>query len=153
MLNELFQADFETWKQFLTDHWYVIVIALLALFIVIKIVKTVVKWVIVAAIVVGLLLYSGYTLDDLSVDNLRAIGTQAVETLKAQAVEAMAGEVSEAAYTDHGDGTYTVKTDSLELNGKLGESEVAVKFNGAPLGTWKIDEAIAALIDTAKSEG
>jgi len=31
MLGELFQADLETWKQFLTDRWYVLVIALIAL--------------------------------------------------------------------------------------------------------------------------
>ena len=151
MLNEIFQADFETWKQYLTDYWYVPAIALAALLIVIRIVKTMVKWALVAVILIGTLLYSGYTLDDLSVDNLKSIGAQALDSLKQEAVAAMAGEASEATYTDNGDGTFTVKTASLELTGKPGEGEVSVKFNGAPLGTWKIDDAIASLIEQAKA--
>ena len=151
MLTDIFQADIETWKQYLTDHWYVPALALAALLIVIRIVKTVVKWALVAVILVGTLLYSGYTLDDLSVDNLKSIGTQAVESLKQEAVAAMAGEASAATYTDNGDGTFTVKTASLELTGKPGAGEVTVSFKGAPLGTWKIDDAIAGLIEASKS--
>ena len=96
MLGELFQADLETWKQFLTDRWYVLVIALIALLIVIKIVKTVVKWLLVAVIVIGVLLYSGYSLEDLRVDKLKELGAQITEqaaaALKREALEAMAGE-------------------------------------------------------------
>ena len=157
MLGELFQADLETWRQFLTDRWYVLVIALIALLIVIKIVKTVVKWLLVAVIVIGVLLYSGYSLEDLRVDKLKELGAQITEqaaaALKREALEAMAGEASDAVYTASEDGTFTVQTASLVIKGKIGDNEVSVTYHGAPLGRWKVDETIASLIDQAKAAG
>lgn len=157
MLGELFQADPEAWRQFLADRWYVLVIALIALLIIVKIVKTVVKWLLVAAIVVGVLLYSGYSLEDLRVDKLKELGEQisgqAAATLKREALEAMAGEASEAVYTQSEDGTFTVQTASLVITGKIGDSEVSVSYLGAPLGRWKVDDTILSLIDQAKAAG
>ena len=53
----------EQWLTFLQDRWYVAVIALVVLFLVVKLVKTAVKWVVVllgAAVV----LYYGYQYKD-----------------------------------------------------------------------------------------
>jgi hypothetical protein len=155
MLGELFQADLETWKQFLTDRWYVLAIALVVVLLVIKIVKTVVKWLLVAVIVIGVLLYSGYSLEDLRVDKLKELGAQikdqAVSTLTREVIEAMAGESSEAVYTAGEDGTFTVKSNSLVITGKIGESEVSITYLGAPLGRVKLDETITTFIDQAKA--
>jgi hypothetical protein len=137
--------DTETWFQFLKDNWLVLLIALAVLFIIIRIVKTVVKWLIVAVIVVGIVLYSGYSLED-----LKSLGTKVTESVKQEAITAMAGEAKDATYTSNGDGTFTIKTKNLELVGKPGDNEVKVSFRGAPLGTWKIDSAIEALIEQAK---
>lgn len=57
--------DLEAWKQFAIDHWILIVIAVVALIVVINVVKTVLKWVLVAAIVIGLAVYGGYSVNDL----------------------------------------------------------------------------------------
>lgn len=162
MLAELFQADLETWKQFLSDRWYVLAIALVVLLLIVKIVKTVVKWLLVAVVVIGVLLYSGYSLEDLRVDKLKELGEQireqaeqitgqAAATLKREVVEAMAGEASNAIYTAGEDGTFTVRSDSLVITGKIGGSEVSVSYLGAPLGRVKVDETIASFIDRAKS--
>jgi len=155
MLGELFQADVETWKQFLSDRWYVLAIALVVVLLVIKIVKTVVKWLLVAAIVVGVLLYSGYSLEDLRVDRLKELGErireQAVTTLTREVLEAMAGEASEAVFTVGEDGTFTVKSSSLVITGRIGEAEVNVSYLGAPLGRVKVDETISSFIDQAKT--
>ena len=155
MLGELFQADLETWKQFLSERWYVLVIALVVMLIIIKIVKTVVKWLLVAAIVIGVLLYSGYSLEDLRVDRLKELGEQlreqAVTTLTREVLEAMSGEASNAVYTAGEDGTFTVKSSSLVITGKIGEEEVSVSYLGAPLGRVKVDETIESFIGRAKS--
>ena len=163
MLGELFQADLETWKQFLTDRWYVLAIALVIMLLVIKIVKTVVKWLLVAVIVVGVLLYSGYSLEDLRVDKLKEIGEQIKEQtvekiteqivgpLKREVLEAMAGESANAVYTVEEDGTFTVRSASLVITGKIGENEVSISYLGAPLGQVKVDETIASFIDQAKA--
>ncbi|MFC4775561.1 hypothetical protein ACFO9Q_02035 [Paenibacillus sp. GCM10023252] len=137
--------DWNTWTVFFKEHWLVLVIALLVLFIVIRIVKTVVKWALAAVIIIGVVLYSGYTLDD-----VKEITGKVTEGLKQEAIDAMAGEMSEATFVNNADGTYTVKTKNLELSGVPGQNEVSVNFRGTPLGTWKIDETVRALIDTAK---
>jgi len=140
-----FNYDTDTWIQFLKDNWVILLIALVVLFIVIRIVKTVVKWLIVAVIVVGLVVYSGYTMDDLT-----SLSTKVTESVKQEAITAMAGEAKDATYTSNSDGTFTITTKNLKMEGKPGDNEVKISFRGAPLGTWKIDETIQALIETAK---
>lgn len=151
MLSGLFEADLETWKQFISENWYILVIALLALLLIIKIVKTVLKWALVAAIIIGVLLYSGHTLDDLNVDKLKSIGEQAAANLKREALEVLAGESTDAVYTADEDGSFTVRTDSLVIKGRIGEDEVTVTYHGAPLGRWKVDDTISSLINQAKA--
>lgn len=137
--------DWDTWTLFFREHWLVLLIALVVLLFIIRVVKTVVKWAIVAVIVIGVVLYSGYSMDD-----LKAIGTKVTDSVKQEAVNAMVGEINDATYTANGDGTFTVKTSTVELTGTPGSGEVAVSFRGAPLGTWKITDTIQALIDQAK---
>ena len=60
-----FNYDMETWVQFFKDKWLFLLIALIVLFIVLRIVKTVIKWLIVVVIFAGVIVYSGYSLEDL----------------------------------------------------------------------------------------
>ncbi|GMK39843.1 hypothetical protein PCCS19_28980 [Paenibacillus sp. CCS19] len=141
-----FVYDTETWKTFFEDNWLILALALVALFVIIGIVRTVVKWALVAIIVIGVIAYSGYSLED-----VKSIGGKVADSVKQEAISAMAGEASEATYTKNGDGSFTVKTDNLELTGKPNADEVEVKFRGTKIGSWKIDDTIRTLIDTAKS--
>lgn len=152
MLKDIGTYDWTTWQTFLQEHWIVIAIVIIVLLIVIRVVKTVLKWALVAAILAGLFLYSGYKLEDLSLDNLKAIGTQVADSVKREAMEAMTGEAKEAVYTASGDGTFTVKSDNLEITGQAGDDKVKVTYRGAPIGTWPIDDTIRAFIDQAKSK-
>jgi len=140
--------DWDTWLSFFQNNWIVIAIALIILFVVVRIVKTIVKWAIVAVIVIGLVVYSGYSMDD-----LKELGTKVTDTVKQEAVGALMGEAEEATYKTNADGTYTVTTKTIELNGKLGSDEVSVSFHGTPLGTWKIDGIVQDVIEQAKQKG
>ncbi|QHT60012.1 hypothetical protein GXP70_08660 [Paenibacillus lycopersici] len=140
-----FNYDSDTWVQFFKDNWLFLVIALVVLLLVIRIVKTVVKWLIVVAILAGVVIYSGYSLED-----VKSITTKVADSVKQEAISAMAGEAKDATFTNNSDGTFTVKTKNLELTGTPGDGKVDVVFGGTPLGTWKIDAAIQALIDQAK---
>lgn len=139
--------DAETWTTFLKDNWLVLLIALVVLLLVIRIVKTVVKWAIVAAVVIGLVFYSGYTLDD-----VKDIGTKVMDGAKQEAI-AMLGKAQDAEYTVNDDGTYTVKSESIELKGEVGKSEVQVSLYGAPYITLELDGVIQTFIDQAKQNG
>jgi hypothetical protein len=136
----------DAWLQFLQDHWIVVVAAVVVIFVIMKLVKTVLKWLLVAAIIVGVVAYGGYSIKDLA-----AIGTKVEAEAKNQAIKAMAGEVSKAEYKDNGDGSYTVKTPNLELNGVPNSGEVTVKYRGVSLGTWKVEGAVRTLIEQARA--
>lgn len=140
--------DTDTWMTFFKDHWLVLVIALVVLFMIVRIVKTVLKWAIVAAIVLGIVVYSGYSMDD-----LKEIGTKVADTVKQEAVNAMVGEAKNASFVNNPDGTFTVKTKNVELTGVPGENEVAVSFRGTELGKWELDSTIQTFIDQAKQNG
>ncbi|WP_083676376.1 hypothetical protein MHI37_22725 [Paenibacillus sp. FSL H8-0548] len=140
--------DLDTWTAFFKEHWLVLVIALIVLFIIVRIVKTVLKWAIVAVIVIGLVVYSGYSMDD-----LKQIGTKVADTVKQEAINAMVGEAKDATFVTNADGTFTVKTRNVELSGKPGDNEVAVSFRGTQLGKWEIDSTIQTVIDQAKKNG
>jgi len=151
--------DTETWTTFFKDNWVVLVIALVVLLLVIRIVKTMVKWAIVAALVLGLVLYSGYTLDDVKnigtkvMDDVKDIGSKVMGNVKEEALNAMVGDGKDAKYVLKEDGTYTVKTNNVELKGEVGASEVKVSVHGSPYATFPIDGVVQTFIDQAKQNG
>lgn len=140
--------DPEVWSQFIRENWLVIVVALVLLFAVINLVKTVLKWAIVIVIVVGLFIYSGVTLDQIgSAVNKVADGT--LSTLKSEAQEVMLKEAQEAKYTSGDDGTFTITSPNLEVKGAAGEDKVEVVFRGVSLGKWSVKGATKTFIDEA----
>ncbi|WP_274652492.1 hypothetical protein [Paenibacillus humicola] len=150
-----FNYDSDVWMTFFKDNWILLLVALIVLFIIVRIVNTVVKWLIAAVIVIGIVAYSGYTLQDLKDigSKVTDIGGKVADSVKQEAISAMAGEAKDAAYTDNGDGTYTIKTRNLELSGKTGDTKVKVSYRGTSLGNWEIDDTIRTLIDQAKRNG
>ncbi|MEO3946846.1 hypothetical protein [Gorillibacterium sp. CAU 1737] len=115
----------EQWSAFLADRWYVILIVLVALFLVIRIVKTFVKWVLVLVIAAGVLYY-GYNYEG-SLDKIKqAVTTVATESLQQQATDLMKKEAQSAKYVKNKNGSYTITTTSLKLTGKPGDEEVKV---------------------------
>jgi hypothetical protein len=137
--------DFDAWLQFLQDHWLVVAAAILGIVVVVKLVKTVLKWVLVAAIVVGIATYGGYTVDD-----LKSVGSKVTEQLQDQAIKSMAGEAAQATYEHKDDGSFTIKTPSLELTGVPNSGEVDVKLHGVSLGTWKMEGAVRDFVVKAR---
>jgi hypothetical protein len=138
--------DMDVWIQFLKDHWVVVAIAIVAIFVVMRLMKTVLKWVLVAAIIIGIVTYGGYSIDDLS-----AMGTKVTEEAKDQAIKTMAGEASDAKYVNNADGSYSITTKNLELNGVPNSGEVTVKLKGIPLGTWKMEGAVRDFVAKARA--
>lgn len=136
----------EAWTQFLQEHWYIIVAALVIILLVVKLVKTVLKWLLVAVIVVGVVFYSGYSLDDLT-----TAASQASAVAKDEVIKAIAGEADKAQYETNEDGSYTIKTPSLELSGFPNSDEVKVKLGGVPLGTWKLDGEVRDFVNEARA--
>lgn len=140
--------DTATWTTFLKENWMVLAIGLVLLFLVIRIVKTVVKWALVAIVVIGIVLYSGYSLDD-----VKEIGTKVMAGVTKETLSAMVGDAKDAKYHLNEDGTYTVKSGNMDLKGRTGVNEVQISLHGAPYMTIQIDDIIRTFINQAKQNG
>lgn len=134
---------------FLAERWFVIVGALVVLLIVIAVVKTVVKWVIVLALLAGLFFY-GASYKDQLLELGSTVGAKVAEEAKAQAMKVITEEAKDAKYKQNPDGSYTVTTKSVKLNGKLGENSVQVTFMNQTF-TLKLDDLTKSLIEQAKN--
>ncbi len=127
-----------------------IVIALVILFAVINLVKTVLKWAIVIVIVVGLFIYGGVTMDQIG-NAVNKVADGTVSTLKSEAQEVMLKEAQDAKYTSGEDGTFTITTPNIEMKGKAGEDKVEVTFRGVSLGKWSVTDTTKTFIEEAKN--
>lgn len=149
--------DTEAWIQFLKDNWIIVAVAIVAIFIIMKVVKTLLKWVLVAVIIIGIVMYGGYSIEDIGEignkvsDEIGAIGDKVSTELKEQAIKTMAGEASEATYVNNEDGSYSINTSNLELTGIPNSGEVTVKFRGTSLGTWNLEGAVRDFVVQARA--
>lgn len=132
---------------FIEEQWWMILIAAIALLVVIRIVKAVIKWVIVIAVIVGLFLYG------MNYESFRDAVDSVTEYSMDAAFEAMTGEAENAEYTLNDDGTYTVESQSIRLEGSLDSEQVSVYFHGIKISDIKVTEAIKTYIDTARNNG
>jgi hypothetical protein len=145
------------WLGFVQDHWIVVVIAIVAIFIIGKVVQTVLKWVLIAAILIAIVWYGGYSIDDLGAikskvtEEIGKVGDKVTTEVRDQAMKAMIGEASEATYVNNEDGSYTITTKNLELRGVPNSGEVDVKFHGQSLGTWKMEGAVRDFVNKSRA--
>lgn len=138
----------EAMLPFLQERWYVVALAVVVLFVVVRIVKTVVKWFIIVAVVAALWFYGASYKDKLMEIGTTAVNS-AVNEVKDQAVKAIAEEAKQAQYKMNPDGTFTVMTKSVKVEGKPGSSEVKITFMNQTF-TMNADGAINALIEQAQ---
>lgn len=135
----------DQWLQFAQEQWYVLVLGLIAVAVIIKVIKAVVKWVLIIAVIVGIGYYGlNYT------DKIKEVGSQVMDYAKEQAFEAMAGEAENAEYTMEPDGSYTIRSTNLTLRGEADSDKVEISFKGQSF-TFSINDAIQVYIDHAKS--
>jgi hypothetical protein len=143
--------DTQVWSQFIRENWLVIVIALVLLFAVVNLVKTVLKWAIAIIIVAGLFIYSGVTMDQIG-EAVNKVKDGTVDTLKSEAQEVMLKEAKEAKYSANADGTFTITSPNIEVRGAAGEDKVEVTFRGVSLGKWSISGTMQSFIEEARKQ-
>src|SRR5690606_22347563 len=109
--------------------------------IVLKLVKTVLKWALVIVIVLGVLAYGGYSVTDLT------------ETLKREAISVMTAGAENAEYREMGGGAFEITASDLKLTGEAGSDRVRVAYRGIPLGSWQMDDVIREFVERARASG
>lgn len=127
----------EQLQTLLQDRWYILIGAIVVLFIVMKVVKTVVKWVIIIAVLVIVFGYGASYIGD-----IKAKVTD-------QALQVISSGGKDAVYKKNEDGTFTITAKNITLVGKPGSNDVKVKAFGQSV-TLKIDQTLQTFIDQAK---
>jgi hypothetical protein len=131
---------------FAQDNLVFIIIAIIALLLVISLVKTVIKWVIVAVVVIGILVY-GYNYD---VDSLKDVGEKVLNYTKEEATQLLLGDLQSAQYEQNQDGTFTISSKNVKLEGKIGSNDAKITVAGKSFDI-KIDQAIQEYIEKVKN--
>ncbi|WP_226001726.1 hypothetical protein [Paenibacillus sp. BJ-4] len=148
--------DKNVWTEFLEhnwqivqDNWLYILIGLVLLLVILKIVRTLVKWLIVIVVIAGLLIYSG-----ISFEQVGKVVTQAkddaINKVQSEALDMMIKEGKNAKYTSNGDGTFSVTSSNLEVKGPYEGDKVKVWFKGMSLGEWSMSDTVKKYIESAK---
>jgi hypothetical protein len=138
----------DQWISFAQDRWYLIVAAIIVLFIIIGIVKTVVKWVFILVIVGALVLYGANYKDKLQNIGTSVI-TQVGDEVKDKAINTLTSEAKDAQFKANPDGSFLITTKSLKVEGKAGTDEVKVTFLGKSF-TMNANAAVNAFVEQAK---
>ncbi|MCM3785954.1 hypothetical protein M3231_23570 [Neobacillus mesonae] len=142
--------DIEVWKEFISQNWLVIVIGLILLFVVLNVVRTVLKWAIVIVIVAALIIYSGVSFEQIKTV-VSDVSASTMDTLKAEAAELMQKEAEKAEYVVNEDGTFTITSPNVEVSGKQGEDKVKVSVRGVSLGEWSVNDTVKLFMETAQN--
>jgi len=139
----------EQWMTFFQERWFVIVGAVIVLILVVNMVKTVLKWLLVLAILAGVSVYGANYVDQIKEVGGQIVG-EAKDKLIEEAVKLLAGGDTE--YRENEDGSFTITKGSVSLEGRTDSSEVKISYMGQSI-TLQADEAIKALIEQAKQNG
>ncbi|MHA0856477.1 hypothetical protein [Paenibacillus sp. CMAA1364] len=142
--------DVQLWSDFLKDNWLVIVIALVVLFMVLKLMKSMVKWLLAIVIVAGLLIYSGISIEKIG-EVVTTVKDETVNNLKSEAMDMMLEEAKEAKYSENTDGSYKITTPNMTMKGEIGTETVQVTVKGVSVGEWKVNDSIITFIETART--
>jgi hypothetical protein len=134
---------------FLTERWYVVVIALVILFWVLrKVVQAALKWGLVLAVLAGIVIYGTHYRERVMKFGKEVGGTVATE-IKDESLNALRNEFKDAHYESGRDGSFVVASRSVKLEGKTGQREAQVTFKGHRF-TIKMDEAWNALVEQVR---
>jgi hypothetical protein len=139
----------ESLVSFLQEQWPYAVAALVAIMLIVRFVKSVIRWLMIvavgAALVVFFLNYDGGSLTEAG----KHLAEKAVSYTKETAVDGLLGEVKEAQYTQQADGTFEVATPNFKLRGALGTSDAVLVVKGQEF-PLQLSEPLKQFIEQAK---
>jgi hypothetical protein len=114
--------------QFVEQQWLYVIIALVAVILVIKIFKNVIRWLIILAIGAALVYFAMNYEDGKLLDTGKDLVQKATEYTKEQAVDGLMNEVKDARYTLNADGTYEVRTANFALKGAVASPDAVIVY-------------------------
>lgn len=136
----------EAWFLFVKENFWGLLLVAVALIIVLSLVKTMVKWVILLLIVVGVYLYGANF-----VGNIQELVQQAAQGTMEQAIQLIIEEMKHAEYKVDKEGNYTITSNKMTLSGRLGSNEAILEIIGQKIPI-QLDEALRKAISQMANE-
>jgi hypothetical protein len=131
--------DMEQLIQLATDYWPIAVGAVLVIVILQMIVKSLFR-IVSVVVAIGVILVLVFEFSPEQVINM---GRSAVQTtqgaLEKTVVPLLEKELKDAAITFHEDGSYVMKTKSIQITGKKGDSKATIQYGD---NSWEADVSI-----------
>lgn len=143
----------EQLQAFVQEQWLLIAVAAVAFILVVKLVKTAIKWAIVLVILLAVVVYGANykdtltTIKDAVIENA---GTAITDTVKDQAAKAIRNEAKEAVYTDNGDGSFTIKSKTIQVEGRTDSDTVKITIAGQSFN-MKLVDAVKMYVEAAQN--
>lgn len=132
---------------FAQENLVLIIVAVIAVILIISLVKTVLKWVIVAVIIIGILVY-GFNYD---VSTLKEVGEKVLNYTKDEAVQLLIGDTELAQYEQYSDGTFSIFGKNMRLDGSNHSDELKLYIFGQTFNL-KLDDKLQKFIEEVKSK-
>lgn len=129
---------------FVKEYWYWILAAIVVVFLALKLIKAILKWILIVALAGGLVYWGVHY----RAGERPGGGTDAaaVAAVKDGALDALRRELHDAEFERHRDGSFTVRTKSVELVAKPGAKKAQVRFMGRTF-TVDLDRNWNALLE------
>lgn len=135
---------------FLQDKWIIIALVVIAILIIVKVIKSVMKWLLIVLLAAGVIIYgTTYSPGEIK-DGIKEVGSKIADYTKNEAVEALIGQSASAKYEAKEDGGYVVSAGKFKLEGTAGSNEATLSYMGQSF-TIKLDDALNAFIEGAKA--
>jgi hypothetical protein len=129
---------------FVQDRWLMILIVVIAIILIFKIMKSIVKWLFILALIAAIIIYgSNYS------GEIKEIGSKIVDYSKEEAIKAFIGDSSDSSYVTTEDGGYTVTKGSFSLQGTKGSKDVILTYKGQSINL-KLDDTLDAIVAAAE---
>lgn len=139
-------------QAFVQDQWLLIAIVVVVFILVVKLVKTAIKWAIILVILAGVVVYGANykdTLTNIKDAVVENAGAAIADSIKDQAAKAIKNEAKDATYTANPDGTFTIKSKTIQVDGQAGSDTVKITIAGQSFNMKAVD-AVQDFIDAAK---
>ncbi|MFS1514075.1 hypothetical protein VQL36_16755 [Chengkuizengella sp. SCS-71B] len=134
--------DIESWITFAQEKWYIILAAIIVLFIVIKLVKTLMKWFIVLAIV-GILIYYGSNYSEM----LKTASDQLLEMIpEEELIDLAINEIKEYIVNEAMDGDFLIENENVTIEGDTDSDFLTITYGGETY-TIEMNDEIRKLLE------
>lgn len=131
---------------FMKERWVLIILAIAAAILIIKVLQTIFKWLIVAAIIFALVYY-GLQYSEQLQDVTNRIKNYTLSEWK----EWMEIETESAQYEQHADGSYVIQSKNVKLEGTEHSDTVKITIKGKSF-TIKKNEVIESYMEQVKQK-